>query len=111
MADVYWHRGRRCWSVRVAGQVVAHVPAIVLVGVVFRASEAARQRCLRLGVRDVHAVARGVPVEGLPRPEGAARLRYRLAEQGFRADGAIVTAAVTAWFEADGSAWIEMEGG
>lgn len=106
MADVYRHRGRRCWSVREGGRVVAHVEAISLADVVLRASEAARIRCLRTGARDVHAWASGTVVEA-PRPAGAARLRYRLAEPGFRVEGAVVTAAAVAWFEADGTAWIE----
>ncbi|BCM81601.1 hypothetical protein mvi_00620 [Methylobacterium indicum] len=97
---------RRAWSVRVAGRVVAHVQAIALVGVTLRASEAGRIRCLRTGARDVHAWARGIVTEGA-RPPGAIRLRYRLEQPGFRAGGRIVTAAAAAWFEADGSAWIE----
>lgn len=111
MVDVYRHLRRRCWSVREGGRVVAHVPAIALTGVAFRASEAGRLRCLRQGQREVIAWARGVPVERLPRPAEAVQVRYRLAEPGFRlADGRVVTAAETAWFEADGSAWIDVVG-
>ncbi|TXN04858.1 hypothetical protein FV242_05750 [Methylobacterium sp. WL64] len=106
MADIYWHRGRRLWSVREGGRVVAHVEAIALADVVFRASEASRLRCLRTGARDVHAWAAGTVTE-VPRPAGAVRLRYRLAEPGFRAEEAVVVAAAAAWFEADGTAWVE----
>ncbi|MCJ2018925.1 hypothetical protein MKK84_15990 [Methylobacterium sp. E-065] len=106
MADVYRHRGRRLWSVREGGRVVAHVPAIALRDVVFRASEAARLRCLRTGARDVHAWAAGTIVKA-PRPAGAIRLRYRVAAEGFRADGAVVISAAAAWFEVDGTAWVE----
>lgn len=106
MADVYWHRGRRLWSVREGGRVVAHVPAIALAEVVLRASEAGRIRCLRTGARDVHAWAAGTIVEA-PRPVGAVRLRYRIAEPGFRAEGAVVVAAAAVWFEVDGTAWFE----
>ncbi|CAX21901.1 protein of unknown function [Methylorubrum extorquens DM4] len=90
---------------RLAGRVVGRVPAIALRDVTLRSSNAARLRCLRLGTRDVHAWARGIPIDA-PRPAEATRFRYRLAEPGFRlADGAILTAAAAAWFEADGPAW------
>ncbi|MGU3282507.1 hypothetical protein [Methylobacterium mesophilicum] len=106
MADVYRNRTRRAWSVREGGRVVAHVEAIALRDVTFRASETARLRCLRTGARDVHALAAGTVVEA-PRPAGAVRLRYRLQETGFRAEGRVVVAAAAAWFEADGTAWVE----
>lgn len=103
--EVYRNLTRRAWSMRVAGRVVRHVPAIALQGVVLRSSNAARLRCLRLGVRDVHAWARGPPFDGA-RPAAAVRFRYRLAEPGFRlADGQVLLAAEDAWFEEDGSAW------
>ncbi|OHV14708.1 hypothetical protein BK022_24455 [Methylorubrum extorquens] len=106
MPEVYRNRSRRLWSVRECGRVVGHAPAIALVGVVFRASEAARLRCLRTGARDVHAWASG-EIADLPRPAGARRLRYRVEEPGFRCEGAVVTRARVAWFEADGTAWCE----
>ena len=103
--EVYRNLTRRAWSVRAGGRVVGHVPAIALGDVTLRSSNAARLRCLRLGARDVHAWARGVPTDAA-RPPGAVRFRYRLTEPGFRlADGALVTAAAAAWFEEDGSAW------
>lgn len=103
--DVYRNLTRRAWSVRAGGRVVGHVPAIALRGVVLRASEASRLRCLRDGARDVHAWARGVPFTD-SRPPEAVRFRYRLSEPGFRlADGRLLTAAEACWFEADGSAW------
>lgn len=103
--EVYRNLTRRAWSLRVGGRVVGHVPAIALRDVVLRASEASRLRCVRLGLRDVHAFARGVPSTD-SRPPGALRFRYRLSEAGFRlADGQAVSAAAAAWFEADGSAW------
>lgn len=96
---------RRAWSVRVGGRVVGHVPAIALRDVTLRSSNAARLRCLRLGARDVHAWARGIPTDAA-RPAAAVRFRYRLAEPGFRlADGQVLLAAAAAWFEEDGSAW------
>ncbi len=103
--EIYRNLTRRAWSLRVAGRVVGHVPTIALRDVVLKASEASRLRCVRLGVRDVHAFARGIPSTD-SRPPGAVRFRYRLSEHGFRlADGRVVTAAQAAWFEADGSAW------
>ena len=103
--DVHRNLTRRAWSVRVGGRVVGHVPAIALRDVTLRSSNAARLRCLRLGARDVHAWARGIPTDAA-RPAAAVRFRYRLAEPGFRlADGQVLLAAAAAWFEADGSAW------
>lgn len=88
------------------GRVVGHVPAIVMRDVTLRASEAGRQRCLRTGARDVHAWATGKVAEGV-RPPSATRLRYGLWCPGFRTNGLCVTRASRAWFEADGSAWVE----
>lgn len=105
-ADVYRNLTRRTWSIRVAGRVVGHVPEIALVGVTLRTSEAARLRCLRTASRDVHAVARGRPIVGLPRPPSAIRFTYRLDRPGFRLlDGTPLTAAAAAWFDQDGCAW------
>jgi hypothetical protein len=104
--EAYRNLTRRSWSVRVAGRVVGHVPAIALAGVTLRASDAARLRCLRTGSRDVHAVARGLPLVGVPRPPGALRFSYRLTASGFRlADGTPINSAAAVWLEADGSAW------
>lgn len=105
VVEIYRNLTRRAWSVRVGGRVVGHVPAIALRGVTLRSSNAARLRCLRLGTRDVHAWARGIPIDAA-RPGEATRFRYRLAEPGFRlADGQVLLAAAIAWFEEDGSAW------
>ncbi|SFM30860.1 hypothetical protein [Methylobacterium pseudosasicola] len=102
----YRNLTRRAWSLRVDGRVVGHVPAIALAGVTFRASEASRLRCLRTGSRDVHAVARGLPLVGVPRPPGAFRFHYRLSAPGFRlADGTPISSAAAVWLEADGTAW------
>ena len=105
VAEIYWNRPRRLWSVREGGLVVAHVPAIALVGVRFRASEASRLRCLRTGCRDVHAWAVGRVCE-VSRTEDAARVRYRIEQSGFRVGDRVVTRAARGWFEADGSAWV-----
>ncbi|TXN63218.1 hypothetical protein [Methylobacterium sp. WL6] len=109
--DVYRNLTRKRWSVRIGGWVAAHVEAIVLVGVTFRVSEASRVRCVRTGVRDVHAWARGRPGTGTRPPPDAVRVRYRPSvEAGFRApDGTLITAAAAVWFEADGTAWITVE--
>ncbi|KQO66532.1 hypothetical protein IPV08_19125 [Methylobacterium sp. SD274] len=103
MSDVYWHRARRLWSVREAGRVVAHVPAIALSGVAFRASEAGRLRCLRTGCRDVHAWAVGSVCE-VSRTGDAVRIRYRIETCGFRVGDRVITKAARVWFEADGAA-------
>lgn len=108
LADIYRHRGRRAWSVRVGGRVVGHRDEVCLVGVVLRASEAGRIRCLARGSREVVAWVRG-EVADLARPVGVERLRYRLDAPGFRAgeEGRAVSKGRVAWFEADGTAWIE----
>jgi hypothetical protein len=104
--EVYRNLTLRAWFVRTAGRVVGHVPAIALRDVVLRASEASRVRCVRLGIRDVHAYARGARFAA-ERPAEALRVRYRQhIEGGFRLpDGAIVSAAAALWLEADGTAW------
>lgn len=106
IVEVYRNLTRKAWSVRVAGRVVGHVPAIALRDVVLLASEASRLRCVRLGVRDVHAFARGARFAAERQAE-AVRIRYRPhVEGGFRlSNGAIVSAAAALWLEADGSAW------
>lgn len=104
MVEVYRNRTRSRWSVRECGRVVDHRLGVALVGVTFRASEAARLRCLRTGARDVHAWASG-ELADLPRPGEAVRLRYRIKEPGFRVEGRIVVRAAVVWFEADGTAW------
>lgn len=106
LTQAYYNRGRRCWSVRVRGLVVAHVPALALSDCTLRASEASRLRCLRTGDRDVHAWVAGTPVER-PRPRTAVRIGYRVSEPGFRRrdTGAVITHAAVVWLEADGSAW------
>lgn len=104
--EAYRNLTRRSWSVRVDGRVVGHVPTIALAGATLRASDAARLRCLRTGYRDVHAVARGFPLVGVPRPPGALRFSYCLSASGFQlADGTLIAAAAAVWLEADGSAW------
>lgn len=82
--------------------------AACLVGVILVASEAGRLRCIARGQREVVAWARG-EIADRPRPAGAERLRYQLDRPGFRAgeEERPVTRAVAAWFERDGSAWIE----
>lgn len=104
--EVYRNLTRQLWSVRSAGRVVGHVPAIALRDVVLRASEASRLRCVRLGVRDVHAYARGARFVA-DRPPEAVRVRYLPhVEAGFRLpDGTIVSEAAALWLEEDGTAW------
>lgn len=104
--DAYWNQTRHQFSVRRGGRVIAHVPALVLSGCLFRASEAGRLRCLRTAARDVHAIVTGEPCD-VPRPADAVRVGYRLTEAGFRRRDTdeIITHAVTVWLEPDGSAW------
>lgn len=108
LADVYRHRRRRAWSLRIGGRVVGHHETVCLVGVVLRASEAGRIRCLARGSREVIAWAQG-ELGDKAWPPSAERLGYRLDAPGFRAgnEGRPVQAGTAAWFEADGTAWIE----
>jgi hypothetical protein len=104
--DAYWNRTRLLFSVRLGGRVVAHLPALVLSGCRFRASEAGRLRYLRTGARDVHAVVTGEPCDE-PRPAHAIRVGYRLEEPGFRRrdTGHVITRADLVWLCSDGSSW------
>jgi len=76
--DVYRNLHTGLWSIRHRGRVVMHASRVLLRDVRFVVSEAGRQRALRTGQRNVHAVARGVvaALEG-PRPAALAdRVTY-----------------------------------
>lgn len=106
MTAVYRNRMRRCWSLREGRRVVGYADAVAPVGVRLLASEAARIRALWTGATYVHAIAEGT-VTDAPLPPGAERLRYRVTVPGFRVgpEERVVTAAESAWFSADGTAW------
>ena len=59
---MYWNLHRERWSVRLRGRVVAHPTHLILERVLFRVSEAGRQRVLRERRKNVHAGAVGVVV-------------------------------------------------
>jgi len=69
-------------SVKIPGQRIEYTSAVTLSGVTFRVSEAGRQRCIREGVRNVHAWVvgtEGVRISGQapqPRPEGFRQALY-----------------------------------
>lgn len=104
--EVYFNRIRKDWSVRRRRIVIEHAPDVVLIDCSLIASERARQRFLRTGVRDVHALIRGNLADG-PRPPEAVPIGYNPKEKGFRRrdTGAVVNHADAVWFERDGSAW------
>lgn len=87
--------------------VVAYEPSIVLRGCVMRVSEAGRQRGIREGQRNVHALIRGEATERKPRGR-----RKRITYNPFRAPtfvdmkGQPVHSAAFVSFEPDGSAWV-----
>ncbi|WP_244477983.1 hypothetical protein [Methylobacterium sp. Leaf86] len=85
---------------------MGYADAVAPVGVRLLASEAARIRALWTGATYVHAIAEGT-VTDAPLPPGAERLRYRVTVPGFRVgpEERVVTAAESAWFSADGTAW------
>ncbi len=61
---VYWNLHRKCWSIKslagtFKGKVFAHARELDLANVVFKVSEAGRQRVLREGKKNVHAGAVG----------------------------------------------------
>jgi hypothetical protein len=72
-AFVYWNIHRRCYSVRVRGRVVAHVPSLTVSGAVFVVQPGGRARVLREGVKNVHAGIRGLVTCGEPAPSAAGR--------------------------------------
>ncbi len=61
---VYWNLHRHCYSIQDAATrlVISHVDHIDLVDVVFKVSEAGRQRVLREGRKNVHAFVVGTVV-------------------------------------------------
>src|SRR5438093_2469132 len=65
LVEVYRNIRARNWSVRDARtkKVIAHTPEVALTDVVFKVSEAGRQRVLREHRKNVHAWVRGTLVE------------------------------------------------
>lgn len=57
--DLYWNTHKRLFSVRHKGKVIAHTEKAFVYEPQFVVSEAGRQRVLREGVKNVHAVVRG----------------------------------------------------
>ena len=62
--DVYWNYTKKVFSIRYKGRVSGHATTVLLVGekdqpVLFKVSEAGRERVLRETRKNVHAVVRG----------------------------------------------------
>lgn len=85
--EVYRNLHRNCLSVRLNGLVVAHVNEITLDGVVFKVSEAGRQRVIRERRKNVHALIKG-RVVALQAAQDGVPVRYNpyLRPTFFRAD-------------------------
>jgi len=58
-ADIYFHSRKRMWSIRVAGRVVDHMPAVTATRCTMHVREGERRRALERGQRSVHAWIRG----------------------------------------------------
>ena len=63
--DVYFNLHKKLYSIRPCegpqkGKVIAHCDSVILDSVVFRVSEASRQRVLKTKQKNVHATARGI---------------------------------------------------
>ena len=105
------------WSVRscATGRVILYATQVELRDVVCRVSEAQRQRVLREGRRNVHAVLRGVLVaydHGRGAPRGWTRIHYDPLRAGCFTTGALprqrrVLGADSAIFDARGRAWVQ----
>lgn len=105
--EAYRNLSRRCFSVRRAGRVIAHVESLTLAGAVFRVSVAGVRRVQARQAREVVGVVRGVAIESRPLPRGAQRVRfcpYRGPNFTLE-DGTPVSAAALVILAADGSCW------
>ena len=105
---VWFNLHRRDWTVKCGDVPVWHADAVRLVGVVFKVSEAARQKVLRDRRRSVHAYMAGAWRPAGAPPAGAVRVSYNPYRGGsfYRCDdGRDVSAADEVCFLADGTAW------
>lgn len=88
LVDVYRNLHTGKWSVRAVdgpdkGKVIAHVDEIGLWGAEYRVSQAGRERVIRTGVKNVHAVVRGKVSTYIPHKRLVA-MRQRVAYNPFR---------------------------
>jgi len=73
----HWNRHKRMWSVKDGRGPVTHVGEAYLRDCTFVVQPGGRARCLREGVRNVHAYVRGEPCGRFgPAGGGWARVRY-----------------------------------
>lgn len=74
---VYRHLRKHCFTIQdhQTGLVVAHADPVTLKDVVFRVSEAGRQRLLRDNIRNIHALAIGT-LQGFYAEEGGILANY-----------------------------------
>lgn len=108
---VYWNLHRNCWSVKdtATGKVTAHADRVVLSDVVFKVSEAGRQRVLRTNQKNVHAGAVGVlePVQGATRPRRRVRYNPYLHSTFVDMAGRPISSASLVVMEPDGKVYIK----
>jgi hypothetical protein len=112
LVHVYRNLHKRVWSIMVKGRVIAHAPALLLSGCIFKVGPGGLARCRREHCKNVHAFAVGELVAEQPadRPEGASwcRVRYNpyLNDTFVQPDtGEPVFSGTAAYFGTDGACW------
>lgn len=105
--EAYRNLTRRCWSVRLRGRVVAHVPSLALRDVRLVVAAAGCARIRRSDHCEVIGFARGIRIESDVLPAGAVRVRFNpFAAPAFTLpDGTPIAAAALLFLDADGSCW------
>jgi hypothetical protein len=66
---IYWNLHKNCWSIKnlKTGRVMAHADQVSVKNVVFKVSEAGRQRVINEKRKNVHAGVKGQLVDYTPR--------------------------------------------
>lgn len=84
LVDVYKNLHRDCWSVRCASSrlVIGHADTVFLKDAVPKISEAGRQRVIKEGRKNVHAVLRGVLADTSEEPFLGLGMTYNPYERG-----------------------------
>lgn len=107
MTDCYWHTGRRLWSLRERGRVVAHLPRVCLDHVTLTVRESGVARIRLRGQREVVAWATGTNRRHAWRGGGGVQILFRpFVRPNFHTpEGVTLTACFVLHLEPDGTAW------